>query len=1069
MGFRINTNINAIDTERNLMMTSTNQATTMRRLSSGLRINSAADDAAGLAISQKLGAQVTGLNQAVSNAQDGISLVQTAEGALNETQSILQRMRQLAVQSSNDTNTQTDRTAIQSEMNQLATEISRISNTTSFNTKNLLAGGFTNQTLQIGANTGETMNFGIAAMDSASLGVAGNGATVNSSKNNANIQTLSGVGTGYSNGIAYTINSTNLAAGSLTDAVGTSTNTGANQGQNIGSETMAGAFGYQPAAGAIAGAATADSVTMSGFTARVSGVSADGKNVTQVQVQQAGSTNWTTVNGVQQSNGTYAFNISTTLTDNTHAGSSAAYSQYTFTNGTTGPQIGDTFAQAAFTTTTTTVANGLFTVVGAAANYTTTSTANTTGAIAVTEGQNQGNETVNVSGSFAGSATTNYLLKVTGVSAASPNQVSSVQFSTDGGTTWANTTATVQNNGSYTFQAQQSSAGGSTGSGGDSGFTFSFNPPINMVPPAIGDTFNMQAVAGTNFSGATFTASGAGVTAGVVTANGTYDGSLGGKLVVTTSAVGATFLTAAAGVASVAIGGKTLDSTQYSVDAAGVLHVDGLSLNISSAITGAAGTFTMVVNPASMGNSSSLVGTASTSYGHTGNGTSPTMASTTTYQATSQAALTGGLASSQSMVGLGAGSILIQNNAGTGLEIGYVGANNAGPGYSAAVSTSVAGGSATIAVTGVDTHTYNLTLSNVTATGATINVQDNATVKNTLETFNVKFSSLGAAADAMAINLSPLMLNTNTTDTLNTNNTNNPIVATTNLGAELGAVSGTYNGTTNQQYTVKVSGLDAFGNASQIQVSTNGGQSYGSTIQSTNTPGAALTQTSFTLGNGLTFTVAPGQANQNATAIGDTFNFIATATAANGGTGTNLLQEQYTDANSNTWNMGSVALLQNGQTSAQLGAGTMVMTANFGAYGTGSSVGNGKSTITSQASAGAILGSNDFIVSNAIAYAGLDVTSQANASKAISIIDTAINTTSLARAQLGAIQNRLQHTINNLSVGSENLDAAKSRIEDVDIASETVNMTKDSILEQAGVSVLAQANQQPQMALKLLQ
>src|SRR6185437_6450850 len=231
MGFRINTNVNAIDTERNLMMTSTNMSTTMRRLSSGLRINSAADDAAGLAISQKLGAQVNGLNQAVRNAQDGISLVQTAEGALNETQSILQRMRTLAVQSANDTNTQTDRTAIQSEMNQLATEVSRISNTTSFNTKNLLAGGFANQSLAIGANSGETMSFGISAMDAASLGVAANGASVSTTQNLANITSVANVGSGFKNGINYTVKSTALAAGQLTDVSGAQ-NKGVTQGQN---------------------------------------------------------------------------------------------------------------------------------------------------------------------------------------------------------------------------------------------------------------------------------------------------------------------------------------------------------------------------------------------------------------------------------------------------------------------------------------------------------------------------------------------------------------------------------------------------------------------------------------------------------------------------------------------------------------------------------------------------------------------------------------------------------------------------------------------------------------------
>jgi len=137
---RINANLSALNTHRQL---SANQASTGRsveRLSSGLRINRAGDDAAGLAISEKMRGQIRGLSQASRNAQDGISLLQTAEGALNETHSILQRMRELAVQSANDTNTRDDRTNIQAEVNQLNSEIDRIANTTQFNTRQLIDG-----------------------------------------------------------------------------------------------------------------------------------------------------------------------------------------------------------------------------------------------------------------------------------------------------------------------------------------------------------------------------------------------------------------------------------------------------------------------------------------------------------------------------------------------------------------------------------------------------------------------------------------------------------------------------------------------------------------------------------------------------------------------------------------------------------------------------------------------------------------------------------------------------------------------------------------------------------------
>ena len=142
----------------------------MEKLSSGFRINRAGDDAAGLAISEKMRGQIRGLKQAQRNAQDGISLIQTAEGALNEIHAILQRMRELAVQSSTDTNVGIDRQAIQDEMNRLVEEIDRISETTEFNTQGLLDGSFSGR-FQIGANEGQSVGLQIGKMDTASLGL----------------------------------------------------------------------------------------------------------------------------------------------------------------------------------------------------------------------------------------------------------------------------------------------------------------------------------------------------------------------------------------------------------------------------------------------------------------------------------------------------------------------------------------------------------------------------------------------------------------------------------------------------------------------------------------------------------------------------------------------------------------------------------------------------------------------------------------------------------------------------------------------------------------------------------
>ena len=175
----INHNISALNTYNKLNTNNTNSSKSLEKLSSGLRINKAGDDAAGLAISEKMRGQIRGLDQATANSQDGISLLQTAEGGLSETHSILQRMRELAVQSSTDTNTNDDRAKIQGEVDQLAKEITRISNTTEFNTQNLLAGGL-QDTFHIGANSGQNISMSINAMDAQSLGVAGSQKSLNS-------------------------------------------------------------------------------------------------------------------------------------------------------------------------------------------------------------------------------------------------------------------------------------------------------------------------------------------------------------------------------------------------------------------------------------------------------------------------------------------------------------------------------------------------------------------------------------------------------------------------------------------------------------------------------------------------------------------------------------------------------------------------------------------------------------------------------------------------------------------------------------------------------------------------
>src|SRR5947209_13530068 len=177
MGLSVNTNIAAMNTYRNLSQTNNAMSKSLERLSSGFRINRASDDAAGLAISEGLRSQIGGLTQAVRNTQDGTSVVQTAEGALSESTSILQRMRDLSVQASNTGSLNTTATAsIQKEIGQLKSELDRISNTTTFNGTKLLDGNFA-KNFQVGANSGETISVSIGSptkgMDSTGLGVNG--------------------------------------------------------------------------------------------------------------------------------------------------------------------------------------------------------------------------------------------------------------------------------------------------------------------------------------------------------------------------------------------------------------------------------------------------------------------------------------------------------------------------------------------------------------------------------------------------------------------------------------------------------------------------------------------------------------------------------------------------------------------------------------------------------------------------------------------------------------------------------------------------------------------------------
>jgi len=286
MALSINTNVASLNAQRNVAKSQEGLATSLQRLSTGLRINSAKDDSAGLAISERFSSQIRGLNQAARNANDGISLVQTAEGALTEVGNNLQRIRELAVQASNGTNTQVDRDALNAEVTQLKSEIQRVSEQTNFNGTKLLDGSFSGVAFQVGANAGETIT--IASI--ANTQVASLGGTINRFSASVSASAITSFATAIPAG-GLTINGTDVGAiaaagnsqeraGQITEAinrVSSTTGVGASYDATSGQVTLT-----SSAAVTVGGAS--GTVAIAGFAAGSVGTSTPAVGVNSVNV-----------------------------------------------------------------------------------------------------------------------------------------------------------------------------------------------------------------------------------------------------------------------------------------------------------------------------------------------------------------------------------------------------------------------------------------------------------------------------------------------------------------------------------------------------------------------------------------------------------------------------------------------------------------------------------------------------------------------------------------------------------------------------------------------------------------
>ncbi|WP_407945739.1 flagellin N-terminal helical domain-containing protein [Paenibacillus puerhi] len=906
---RINHNISALNTHRQLAGNTAATGKSLEKLSSGLRINRAGDDAAGLAISEKMRGQIRGLEQAQRNSQDAISLIQTAEGALNETHSILQRMRELAAQSANGTNSTEDRQAIQEEINQLTSEINRIGNTTEFNTKSLLKGELNVKKVSTSNVTGGAVSGNILITNSNTAASA-----TGSALGNVNISSVGG-GTVTGN-VAYANPSTTNSGPNVTVTSAIATG-GVNAAATLGADFS------------VVSAATQGATITSSIAYATPATAGTGPNVT------AGDNELTiNLNGVVKT-------ITLTVEDYASSG---------------------TLGAADFVADLETKIQALG---GAFANVTVSFDANDK----IVFKTNDATDSFSLTGGNA------------------LNHLSTAGDGSDlvSGADTPNNELTLTVGGTTQTISLTAADYDMTGAVGRNAFLADLNTQL-------GGAFG---------------------TGNVVA---TFDGS--NKLVLTNNAKGiSSTITSISGSAAAALG----------LDAGNANYVQGTEKNL----------LTVTLN-----NQTHTVSLATTDYSAGGtDGASDFVADiqakiqalggdfasvTVGFDNNNHIVFTTADSSDQFTIDGGGAAALI----GTSFTTGTQGSGNN--------QLSVTVGGATKNITLADGN-YNLTnagdrttflndlnskLDTAFGTGnavASFNADNQLVITNSLTGSSSSIGAVtGSAASALGLGSAALQQGQNA------NNTGTLTIDGINVNISLAAGN----------YT-------AGGLASDLQ----------SQIRAAD---PALAEATVSLADGK-FVISTGtQGSNGSVTIGaDELAKTLKLTASEGAQST-------VGADAVDQGLKMQIGANNGQT-LTVDIGDMRSLA-LGISGTSSGAAQGSV-------AGAVFTSTQSVTNgtnNTGAEYGLDVTTSEKATAAVEVLDNAIKAVSNERSKLGAFQNRLEHTINNLGASAENLTAAESRIRDVDMAKEMMAFTKNNILSQAAQAMLAQANQQPQGVLQLL-
>lgn len=1074
---RINHNIGALNTYRQLSANSSNTNKALEKLSSGLRINKAADDAAGLAISEKMRGQIRGLNQASSNAQDSISMIQTAEGALNETQSILQRMRELSVQASNGTATDSDRSQIQKEVAQLKSEVDRISNDTEFNTKKLLNGSLAAGTVLQGAEA-HSVAMQRAAVSASSGTVDG--------QNPINVATVAadpGVKGSVEAGATYTAG-TKIVTG-LNDQVKVTV------GENSSTITLT-------------GNATGKAYTMD-------------EMLTELNTQVAADS---TLNGKV----TFAKNDAGTsiVLKATNTGDSVSISESTAGQGALAALGFQTKSNATVTATKTNDFTGTVDL-SAAANAKFTATIggvtkeidllDATGGLAVVDATTTATEldaalTQHLNQAFFGDSSANIISVDVPATATSAVTVTLDNSIINSGIKFEDVGANTDQNGVTSIFSAGDSITAGTGTAVTNSSTYGKEATAaatigTVIVKDVNDRFNISvdgSSAQTIQLSAKNYASRSDLVAEInnqINANGSLKGKVTASLDTDNTIK---FVSASTGSSSsVDVSGPTDNGTTAGLDEskASALSALGYKGNVQTKIESTTWPTSNVDLSAAADQKFKLTLGAKTYDIDFGTGNADTINKNTSITAARDAiqdAINSTVGENVVKVDIEDGKLTFQNLAATDSfaikDDAISGATMTGASKLLGAASSngtitnavdFSGGS--VNLTGTATNSkFEMTVGNVTKVidlTAGSNDVDATTTQAELQ------ASLQEAFDnAWGTNTFKVTTNGNGfVDIESTLNDTNVEIKANTTGAYTGATAifGTDAGTDGVKFTRTANDALTLTNKATDGTNADTAGSLQATTKLVNLTDKDGLNLGLEAGNVITISgVQNGEQFSAQLTVTDTTTVTELMDQMNNipqmAGGTVKLNDQ-----TGQIEFEGAAGKDNNVTNLQLHAQKSA-TDQTGINGFNNKVGD---FVQTQQAADATTGSeltfqiganqgqttnlsiND-MSAKALGIDKIDVSTADGASSAVTLIENALTSVSAERANLGAVQNRLEHTINNLGTSAENLTSAESRIRDVDMASEMMEFTKNNILSQAAQSMLAQANQQPQGVLQLL-